>query len=514
MHLIGLTLRWVSMFYVLNMACYLARSDGTMPPPLTKTAYIPPQLLFSPPPSPSPLISTHPRHPTHHYSSGRISRTLLIFAKYCQYSVHTTSLPVSLSITSHPSHRCLWPTRRRSVWWRKKPPQQHYIQHTKELWNMGSRRHSVSGDHHHRHHRSHPDDYGYDRDNAHASRDEGSPRHRHRYEDHDSGAYAPRRAASRLTRTSSTRRHSPDSRHHQDGGTRGRRHHDDDDYYDPRDRYYLSGEESDGWRSRSQPRPSAHHTREGDDYFGSQHRRSQSRREPSRRSSPRRSSHSRHHRHDDDKDRDSHQEPRGRRGAPPMPRRQSSSAPPPSSRKYPPSSSHNRHSRHGGSSSASKYPPNSADNRKRTRSMSFGGGSKHKDKNADGGRRRSGSRSGDGGAFGDIPWSAAVRCAVEAGTMAALKAKDHPGQWIGTKGAQVATAAVGAALVDGFIANRNPGIRGGKRHAVLRQVTNAALSNLVMNPVGKTAEEKKPQMHDAGRNFARHMGSPIHRHRR
>ncbi|KAL8382628.1 hypothetical protein RB595_006419 [Gaeumannomyces hyphopodioides] len=380
---------------------------------------------------------------------------------------------------------------------------------------MGSRRHSVSGDHHHRHHRSHQDDYGYDRDSTYVSRDEDSPQHRHRYEDYGSDPYTPRRAASRPTRMGSTRRHSPDSRHHRDAGTRGRRQHDDDDYNNPRDKYYLSGEESAGWRSRSQPRPSAHNTREGDDYFGSQHRRSPSRREPSRRSSPRRSSHSRRHRHHDDEDHDHHQESRGRRGAPPMPRRQSSSAPPPSSRKYPPSSSHNRHGRHGGSPSTSKYPPSSADNRKKTRRMSFGGGSKNKDRNGGGGRSRSGSKGGDGGAFGDIPWQAAARCALEAGTMAALKAKGHPGQWIGTKGAQVATAAVGAALVDGYIANKNPGIRGGKRHAVLRQVTNAALSNLVMNPVGKTAEEKKPQMQNVGRNFARNMGSPIHhRHRR
>lgn len=144
--------------------------------------------------------------------------------------------------------------------------------------------------------------------------------------------------------------------------------------------------------------------------------------------------------------------------------------------------------------------------------MSFDGGggkskskSKGKDRNGDG---------GDDGAFGDVPWSAAARCALEAGTMAALKAYGRPGEWIGTKGAQVATAAVGAALVDSFVANKIPGIRGGKRHAVLRQVTNAALSNLVMNPVAKTAEEKKPQIHNAGRNFARHVGSPIHRHKR
>lgn len=138
----------------------------------------------------------------------------------------------------------------------------------------------------------------------------------------------------------------------------------------------------------------------------------------------------------------------------------------------------------------------------------FGDKNKSRDRDGDGGRSRSGSKNGrSDSAFGDIPWSAAARCALEAGTMAALKSYDKPGAWIGTKGAQIATAAVGAALVDGYIANKNPGIRGGKRHAVLRQVTNAALGNLVLGPAGKTVEQKKPMEH-----LSRRM--PSHRRRR
>jgi len=42
------------------------------------------------------------------------------------------------------------------------------------------------------------------------------------------------------------------------------------------------------------------------------------------------------------------------------------------------------------------------------------------------------------------------RTAFTAGVQAAIKSQDDPAPWLGAKGAKVATAALGAALVDGW----------------------------------------------------------------
>ncbi|KAH7308675.1 hypothetical protein B0I35DRAFT_442405 [Stachybotrys elegans] len=70
------------------------------------------------------------------------------------------------------------------------------------------------------------------------------------------------------------------------------------------------------------------------------------------------------------------------------------------------------------------------------------------------------------------PWwqnpllQAGARTALAAGAQAAMKNKDDPSPWLGSKGAKVATAAIGAALVDGFIGRKHPG---GKRHEFAQQ---------------------------------------------
>lgn len=49
---------------------------------------------------------------------------------------------------------------------------------------------------------------------------------------------------------------------------------------------------------------------------------------------------------------------------------------------------------------------------------------------------------------GDIPWGSLASSAFQAGASAAYKARADPGPWMGKKGTKVATAALGAAIVD------------------------------------------------------------------
>lgn len=49
---------------------------------------------------------------------------------------------------------------------------------------------------------------------------------------------------------------------------------------------------------------------------------------------------------------------------------------------------------------------------------------------------------------GDIPWTAFATSAFQAGASAAYKARADPGPWMGAKGTKVATAALGAGIVD------------------------------------------------------------------
>ncbi|KAF4970246.1 hypothetical protein FZEAL_10081 [Fusarium zealandicum] len=52
---------------------------------------------------------------------------------------------------------------------------------------------------------------------------------------------------------------------------------------------------------------------------------------------------------------------------------------------------------------------------------------------------------------------AGARTAFTAGAQAAMKSRGDPSPWLGSKGAKVATAALGAALVDGFMGQKHPG---------------------------------------------------------
>lgn len=76
-------------------------------------------------------------------------------------------------------------------------------------------------------------------------------------------------------------------------------------------------------------------------------------------------------------------------------------------------------------------------------------------------------------------WLGAARIAMQAGAVAAMKVRGDPGPWIGPKGASVATAALGAAMVDTLVEHRIPAAKGGMRHAVAKGVAQSALGNLV-----------------------------------
>ena len=75
------------------------------------------------------------------------------------------------------------------------------------------------------------------------------------------------------------------------------------------------------------------------------------------------------------------------------------------------------------------------------------------------------------------PWwqnpyvQAGVRTAFTAGAQAAMKSQSDPSPWLGAKGAKVATAALGAAVVDGFMGQKHPG---GARHNLMKSGVDVA----------------------------------------
>lgn len=66
---------------------------------------------------------------------------------------------------------------------------------------------------------------------------------------------------------------------------------------------------------------------------------------------------------------------------------------------------------------------------------------------------------------------AGARTAFTAGAQAAMKSGKESGPWLGPKGAKVATAALGAALVDGFMGQKHPD---STRQKIMREGVNLA----------------------------------------
>jgi len=82
-----------------------------------------------------------------------------------------------------------------------------------------------------------------------------------------------------------------------------------------------------------------------------------------------------------------------------------------------------------------------------------------------------------------IPWwqnplvQAGARTALTAGAQAAMKSRGDQGDWLGAKGAKIATAALGAALVDGFIGQKHPD---SARHNIAKQGVDIASSKAAL----------------------------------
>ncbi|RNJ59429.1 hypothetical protein D7B24_002432 [Verticillium nonalfalfae] len=90
---------------------------------------------------------------------------------------------------------------------------------------------------------------------------------------------------------------------------------------------------------------------------------------------------------------------------------------------------------------------------------------------------------------------AATRMAIQAGAQAAYKLRDDPSPWMGEKGVRVATAALGAGLVDGFVGSkRSPVKKGGMRHQAMKQAAEAGIRNFVVQPATTHAQQ---HVHDA-----------------
>jgi hypothetical protein len=93
------------------------------------------------------------------------------------------------------------------------------------------------------------------------------------------------------------------------------------------------------------------------------------------------------------------------------------------------------------------------------------------------------------------PWwqnpllQAGARAAFTTGAQAAMRSRDDPSPWLGAKGAKVATAALGAAFVDGFVGKKHPG---GMRHNIMSQGIDMAAAYAAK---GAAHEEEKHRRH-------------------
>lgn len=70
---------------------------------------------------------------------------------------------------------------------------------------------------------------------------------------------------------------------------------------------------------------------------------------------------------------------------------------------------------------------------------------------------------------------AGARTAFTAGAQAAMKNRNDPSPWFGAKGAKVATAALGAAIVDGFMGQKHPD---STRTKLMREGVDVASANV------------------------------------
>lgn len=117
---------------------------------------------------------------------------------------------------------------------------------------------------------------------------------------------------------------------------------------------------------------------------------------------------------------------------------------------------------------------------------------------------------GGGGGGGGGQWwqnpmiQAGARTAFAAGAQAAMNNRNAQGDWLGAKGAKVATAALGAALMDGFI--------GGKREVSPegRKDDGGKSSRKDSGSKGKGGGGMKEKLLSQGLNFLSNRASGRH----
>ncbi|KAG6010761.1 hypothetical protein E4U21_004149 [Claviceps maximensis] len=108
---------------------------------------------------------------------------------------------------------------------------------------------------------------------------------------------------------------------------------------------------------------------------------------------------------------------------------------------------------------------------------------------------------------------ACVVTAVSTGISAALDSRGDPGQWKGAKGAKVAVATIGSAVVDGFLGQKYPD---GLRHKVMKKGVEVAMDEAekkkkkhqVDDVVSEQGEEKRDDRRS--RSTRRHVSSHHH----
>lgn len=78
----------------------------------------------------------------------------------------------------------------------------------------------------------------------------------------------------------------------------------------------------------------------------------------------------------------------------------------------------------------------------------------------------------------NIAWQEAAKVAMQAGTVAAIKVGSDSVPWP-VKGTKIASAALGAAVVDHVL---KPKKKGGIKYAAMRHLAEVAVGNLVVGP--------------------------------
>jgi len=79
---------------------------------------------------------------------------------------------------------------------------------------------------------------------------------------------------------------------------------------------------------------------------------------------------------------------------------------------------------------------------------------------------------------------------MKAAAITAIRVSSQNGS-IYEKVPRVATAAIGAAVVDSFLTARHPSAKGGHRHAAIRQVAELAIGTLVAKPAAKGVKARR-----------------------